>query len=495
MIAILVVQTVTHLAWLPISGHSGQVAIPWMMNQGMTLFGTLLEQHAPATSVIAALAMRLLPIVEPVLVTRLLNLGLVLTTTLLVFWVARRLSGDLAGIAAAAMWFWWEPVYGNILFYFDGLVGLMVLLALVVWLRFASNQPGWRATMAVGLLMGGATLAKQHGWLPVVLFGGWLFVYARHKLGAYVVGVVVLPLAEVGIVTLQGDLQAYLYWNWQFNLSGFMETLLPSGDLVRKLLLSNLFVPVFALLAWRRKDNRNWLLLCLLWLGTLVDLLPRFADSQAMAHLPFACVMAGMVVAALLSPGGLSSWRPPRAAVQVALATLTVAVLVAWLWTGAAPYFSAPLGRAGIPAYDEFKPLAAALNAISHPGDTLIVLPETDSTPQIHPLSGLLPPGTWIKGWRWYFQAPGMLDSLLDAWISDPPTYIVYFPDLIVVGQPEIEPLVAFMNAHYQLAQTIPNVVFHGDALVYRYDSASQSVGFGIRAARHEDQFVSQQPR
>ena len=38
------------------AAHSGQVAIPWMMNQGMTLFGDIWEQHAPGSSLLAAAA-------------------------------------------------------------------------------------------------------------------------------------------------------------------------------------------------------------------------------------------------------------------------------------------------------------------------------------------------------------------------------------------------------------------------------------------------------
>lgn len=472
LIGVLMIQTVTHLAWLPISAHSGQVAIPWMMNQGRTLFGNLLEQHAPATSVIMALALRLFPAAEPVLVTRLLNLAVVFTTTLLIFWTARRLSGNVAGVVAAAMWFWWEPVYGNILFYFDGLLGLTVLAALVVWLGFAVRQPGWRAALVAGFLMGGATLAKQHAWLAVVLFGLWLFIHERARLSAFVAGVVILPLVTVIIAALQGNLAAYFYWNWSFNLSGLMESLPPTVDLARKLVLSNMFVPVFLWLAWR-KGSALWLLVALLWLATSVDLLPRFSDSQAMAHLPFACIIAGVVVGTLV-PGWSLGWRGQRARlVSLTVVGLTGLALAGWLWSGAAPYFSAPLGRSGIPAYDEFKPIAAGLISISQPGDTLFVLPETDSTPQIHAMSGLLPPGTWIKGWRWYLQAPGVLDTLLTEWASTPPTFIVTFPDLIGDGQPEIEPLVAFMNAHYQLAETVPDVVFHGDALIYRLSSPS----------------------
>ncbi len=477
VIAVLLVQTLTHLAWLPISAHSGQVAIPWMMNQGRTLFGDLLEQHAPATSLIAALAQRVVG-GDPVLVDRLLNLLLVLALTLLIFNLARHLAGTVAGVIAALIWFWWEPVYGNVLFYFDSLVGLMIMLALTAWISLERRQPGWFAPVIAGLLLGGATLAKQHAWLGLALFGLWLLLTHRRLTTAYVVGALILPLAAVLVTVAQGTFADYIYWNWTFNLSGLMDALLPTGDLVRKLLLSNLFVPAFVLLALRQAvpQRRNlWLLIAALWLSTTVDLLPRFSDDQAMAHLPLASVIGGVVLALLL-PAIRSlprRWRQITTA-EAVLVSVGVMALLAWLWTGIAVYGSAPLGHAGIPAYDEFQPLAVALKQVSQPGDTLFVLPETDSTPQIHVVADLLPPSTWIKGWSWYFEAPGVLNRLSSEWQADPPTYIVYFPDLIAVGQPGIAQLVAFMNDQYEFVETVPAIVFHGDAIIYRYRDASE---------------------
>ncbi len=464
---VLLAQIVTHLAWLPISAHSGQVAIPWMMNQGRTMFDNLLEQHAPATSVIAALAMRLTN-ADPVLVTRMLNLIVILALTLLVFGIARHFGGTLAGVIAGLIWFWWEPVYGNILFYFDTVVGLVVALALWLWLVLEKRQRQWIAPLVVGLLLGGATLAKQHAWAAVALFGLWLLIYERRRLPAYIAGALVLPILMILLIAAQGNLQTYLYWNWIYNLSGMMKPIPPTGDFFRKVVLSNAFVPIFLLLALRH--DKWWWLILLLWLAAAADYVPDFGEIHAMTQLPFACVIGGVVLA-IFWPELKSLRRLASApAANVALAGLVIAGLVGWLWTGAAPYFSAPLGRAGIPAYDEFKPLVAALKPINQPGDTLFVLPETDSTPQLHVMTGLLPPGLWIKGWAWYFKAPNITNRLLTEWGAQPPTDIIYFPDLIPSGQPGIDPLVAFMKAHYHAVETVPNIVFHGDAMIYRWN-------------------------
>ena len=116
--------------------HSGQVAIPWMMNRGLRLFGEIWEQHAPGSSLLGAAAQALLPMMDPALLVKLLNTALVLALTLQIYQLAKALSGkESAGLLAALTWAWWAPVYGNIMLYFDTLLAACVLLALLITYR------------------------------------------------------------------------------------------------------------------------------------------------------------------------------------------------------------------------------------------------------------------------------------------------------------------------------------------------------------------------
>jgi hypothetical protein len=465
LILILVAQGLLHLLALTVSAHSGQLAIPMMMNEGRLLFGTVLEQHAPAASLISAAAQRLLPL-DPLTIARGLHLALISATTLLVFGLAQRLAqAPLAGLLAAVVYAWWLPVYGNILFYFDTLLALALLLAL--WLLL--GQPRASRLLLAGLLAGAATLAKQHAWAAVGVMLLWVLWQHRARGLWFAAGVVAGPLALMAVVAAQGNLATYIYWNWTFNFSGLMDSLPPTGDFVRKVALSNLFVPAFALLAVRPQRRRVWLLVLLVGLAAMATMVPRFGIIHVTAHLPFSALAAGVVLAEVLAAVELRWQRLLQpSAPAAALTGGLVAVGVAWAWTGAAPYFPTEYPRGTTPAYDEFALVAQALAAQAEPGDTLFVLPETDSTPNLHAMTRLLPPGTWVKGWRWYFEAPGIRDQLLAEWQTTSPDFIVVFPDLLVVGQPGIAPLVAFAEARYTLAQRIPAVIGHGDALIYR---------------------------
>lgn len=471
---ILLVQTIAHLGLLSISAHSGQVAIPWMMNRGMTLFGNLWEQHAPLTSIIAAAAQRVLPF-EPVDVDRVLNLALVLITTVLVYRLAYSLAdhSPVAGVVAAGWWFLWQPVYGNILFYFDALLGTLFCAALLVWVEQGERRPR-AASFAAGLLMGLAVLAKQHAWAGVGLFALWLAVTRRRALWLYLTGALALPLLAVIVTAAQGTLDAYLYWTYGYNLSGLMPGGPLNADLLRKLAMSSLFVPAFAAITLYRDRRGLRVLALLLWMSAAATLAPRIGDIHAVGQMSLAAVLTG-VVAGVLIPAS-NSWRVQwqrfrgASASTMALGGVLVAALAVVVITAAAPYGSRPFGAPGIPANDEFKAVAARLQALAEDDSTLYVLPLTDSTPQLHSLSGLMPPGTWVKGWSWYWDAPGISETLISGWQDHPPSFVVVFPELLVEGQPGIAPFMAFVEDHYMRVETLPDVLFHGDAEIWQWN-------------------------
>jgi hypothetical protein len=464
LLPLLFAQGLTHLFWLSPAVHSGQVAIPWMMNRGLRLFGEIWEQHAPGSSLLGAAAQALLPNLDPALLVKLLNTALALALTVLIFQLAKALSGkDAAGVLAALVWAWWEPVYGNIMLYFDTLLAACALLALLIYFR-QSSPPSRRQIIAIGLLMGAATLFKQHAWLAVGIVGIWLALWQNRGAGLiYALAAIALPLLQWLILAGQGLFDSYLYWNWTFNLAGAMDGVPLDGDFFRKLLLSNMLVIPFALLAWRRE--RRQLLLVWMWLAMLVVLWPRFGEIHAMGHLPFTAVMSGLALARLwpqlVHP---AHWDTPR----LILVGLALSIGIGWLWTGAVTYIPTRLGPGAALGYDEFDALVYALNAEKAEGDTLFVLPQTDSTPQLHPRTDMPPPGAWIKGWRWYFRPDFVLETLREQWQTAPPIWVVVFSDHIVSGSPGILELLEIVRDRYQLHMQIDDIFDHGAAEVYR---------------------------
>lgn len=481
LVAVLVVQVFTHLAWLSISTQVGQLTIPWLMARGMTLYGDLIENRPPASAALLALAFRLLPDIEPVLIVRMHNLLLVLAVTVLVFVLAKRLTGStVAGLAASIFWALWEPVYGNLLFYFDALVGAVFAATVLVWLTIEPRRPAWLAPLLCGLLLGGATLLKQPAWAGVVLFALWLTFYSSYRryLPAFILGVAVFPTLMVILAAAQGTLESYAYWNFTFHLasSGVSHAQPLTGTIVRKTLLANILAPAFILLALRRppQNRRYWVLVALLWFAGGATVFPNFGEIYHMGHMPLLAVMSGIVIAAIIRTyPTLGDWHTTTDSAHLVLAGLAVAVIIGWGWTISAAYSFGPLGRASIPAYDELKPLAARVQAVSRPENTLYVLPQLDNTPQLHVLTGLLPPGTWVNSHRHILSVPGLVEQLLVEWETNPPDIVVDFPALRVASEPWIQPLNDFVQANYTIVEQVDDVPFNGDAVIYRLNTSS----------------------
>jgi hypothetical protein len=460
-------QVFAHGFWLPISTHSGQTTIPWLMNQGRVLFGDVLEQHAPGSSLLAALAQRLLPSVALDDLVRGLDVLLALALGALIVRAALHLGGRMAAAWALAWWALWLPVFGNVMFYFNTLLALAALAA------YSLGQGRWASMSAaralgVGLLMGLATLFKQQAWLGVILLGlVWAWQGAGwRRLAAYGLGALVVPGLIVLVVALQGNLESYLYWNWTFNLSGQMESIFPGVDFARKLGLACILLLPFMLQTAQAEAGparADRLALLALLLSGLALIVPRAGEIQVTAGLPFLAIASGLALAQALPR--LRLW--PIAQMDALPLGLLGGLALLSLWSGLVAYVPSPLGLGATLGYDEFWPVVEALRPHQQAGDTLFVLPEADSTPQLHPMTDMLPPGTWIKGWTWYLEQTGMAERLLAEWESQPPTFVVVFPALYGGSRPGIDPLLAFTEARYdEIART--DVYLHGEAIVYR---------------------------
>lgn len=467
LIMLLVFQFVTLQFWLTLSAHSGQTTIPWMMNEGRILFGAILEQHAPATSIIGAFANNISPF-DVSITARLLNTVLMMLITLGVFTLATHYGeSTLAGIFSASIWILLGPVFGNVLFYFNTLLVGCIIWGLVIWHSYESKEAWWKIIL-VGLLFGMSTLAKQQGWACVGLFGLWLLLTRRSLKEIFLYGfsILLLPLIVVTVIALQGNLDNYIYWNWTFNFSGLMDSVPLDSNFFRKLLIANAFVPAFFLIWWRTKKQYTWLLF-FLYLTLLIPLYPRFGESAAVTHIPLVAVMSGLVIHQFTGD-------KPHQVLQTAkedgliILGLSFSIIFGWLWMGAVMYVPSEVRT---PGYDEFTPIISVLDDLSTEGDTLFVFPETDSTPQLHPLSNMLPPNTWVKGWRWYLQAPQIVDTLLSEWDEMPADFVVVFPELVHPSQPEINPLLSILDDNYELVAEFSEIPLHGTAAIYQYNN------------------------
>ncbi len=481
LLGLIVFQSLTHLFWLPVSAHSGLLAIPDMLNRGMTLWGDVLEQHQPLSTLFAALALRLSPL-DPTQTVRWLNLALTLLITVLVYLCAQRLSDGRAwaGVAAALWWCVWEPAYNLIALYFDNWIGFLLLVAACLWL--SERRPTWRVPFGVGLLLGAALMTKQHGLAAVLLFPIGLLLFRpqrrRVDLFAYALGCAIIPALMLLWIVAQGTLNSYIEWVWTtIFITGAPGASVASnfGNILRKLMLTALpFLP-FALLAIADRERRaRWVPILLLTLGGLLTLVPRPIEQHFMGGLPLLAVMFGAIVGATM-PNEFPAWRlwlsqSLRIPQRLIAFGIGLTLLGGLGWTAFAPYLLSGIPHATLLAYEEYTLIADWLRAHQQVGDTLFVLPETDGTPQLHTMTGLLPPTFWVKELSSYMAVPGLRDALIASWRVKPPSYVIVFS--LWKDKLYIKPLIDFVVERYEVIALFPNILSHGDAQLYHLRSA-----------------------
>ena len=88
---------------------------------------------------------------------------------------------------------------------------LCLLAALLIYFR-RTERPSPRQVLLMGLLMGAATLFKQHAWLAVAVAGCWLLLSERNWRSAMVfaAGALALPLLQWLMLLAQGLLESYI---------------------------------------------------------------------------------------------------------------------------------------------------------------------------------------------------------------------------------------------------------------------------------------------
>lgn len=466
-----------------ISTHDINVAIPYLLANGMRLYEEVTSFHPPLISWFMAQLYAINP--DVLFNVRLLNILLVVGTGSCVGWTARRVKGNTAGIVSFVFFMLWSINYNTIHFYLDAIIGALAgLIALIATFRQT------RLTLIlIGICGGVAGLLKQSGLGVLVAPVVWLILFGfseGHRLrrllsAGWVLGTALIVYGSQYLIYLAngvaGEASFFLFnpgsANWLGSLTQFFD-----GVALRSVSLTLIFVPAY-LLTWLRDPTQRSIggLLWLLGGATALLNIPVPGYYHMMALLPIIAIMTGFAVHALLgeqpqSKDDLSSNLRDRLKTLPSSTLITsgmiLGVIFAMLITALTPMFIVFSGRVDVLGWDELQPISAWLRENTLPEERILVLPAYDTNGNVYPQAQRLPP-YYMKTWFYHARFPANADRLSAAVIAKPPEVIVWFVDFYASVEQYFPTLTAFMDTNYSQVAQLEDLPLQGDVVFLRY--------------------------
>jgi 4-amino-4-deoxy-L-arabinose transferase-like glycosyltransferase len=445
------------------------ILFPYLLERGYVAYQSLIFEYPPGWVWAQAPLYDLIP--DHNLRLRLLQIIVMLVSTALVFWLGLKWRGALTGLIAAALYAAWGPIWMYAPIYYEVMIGLLALIAVVVWHEADARR--WRPLVA-GIALGTALVVKQHAIAPIAVFIIWrlLSLWARRDgrkaladIGLFLAGAAILPGIIVLIELAQGQLAAMWYWTWVFPIihpdpfeaASLSELLLRCAWLFP--------VPVYVLMTVRSRSA--WRSYPILLLGLSVALLAPGVTRYDRAHLS-ADVPVIALIGALAIRGALDlvqtsgSWRKQalRAFGGGMAALAVIALILPW-------YYFIKLGPRD-QNITTLSAVAAWMKASGVPdGARVYMLPQIDGTDNLHALGGYLPPTYWKQTYLWEAADVHVIPSYLDSLNTTPPPYALFFEQYRKGTPPE---LVDFLLSHYTPMGDMQASDRMGKVILYRHN-------------------------
>lgn len=441
------------LIWLDFVAGVRFVLHPWLIRQGFLPYRDIADQHAPLLPAVLALLVPFFP--DPLTLNYVVLAAVLLATVILVVLVSRQLFGRTAAIAALVFFMLWEPVFATHGLYYESALGMLYLLALLVW-HGTSGAARWRPLLS-GLLLGTAVLVKQQAIIVVLGYIAWRVLVSYHReepahvglkdIAVFTAGAMFLPALSVIYFAIHGILGEYFFWTVTFNFGDFAEQAVkwPTWKQAVYIAPAFLLVPPFlfwGVQSWRRgrHEAARLALLAILLAGSLTPVYPRFELFHFEAAVPLLAVVAGAVIQYGLSLGEtrartMISLRATAGTPGVRRVVFLLALLVLLTLPSASEPYRSRLGRERqVAEYAALAPLGQWLQDRTGPDDRIFVFPDTEDTANLYVLSKREPPGYWSVAYPWHTTVPAVRERLLRGIREAPPQWIVYAPDIAIAG-------------------------------------------------------------
>ncbi len=436
LLGLLAVQAFAYGARLPLSLGPRVILEPWLLRQGYVLYEDVADLHSPLLPLLLSAIMPLFS--DGLTMAKTVLMVVVSISTCLTYLAGKRDAGWAGGVWAAWFFVVWSPafVFGK-LWHEAFLTPLYSLMLLSYDPAAPRRSP--RSLLWLGLLGGIAIMVKQHAVVVLAALILWN-AFAGRRTGRPVRAILhdtmliglaaLLPLIAVAAYQLAraGTLRGYLYWTLGYNLTGpyhAMAALRPSLSQLGTVASAALLVPA-AFLHWiagPRHDEDAWLRLGLglvLLITSVTTAYPRFHFFHLQPALPILAWLSVQALATVLR--GQSASRTFGIGSALALS-------VFWALTAGAGYVAVfDQEKQYVYEYSDLTPVAEQVLRRTAPGERIFIFPDDEATANLYYLTETLPPTPWTFTYPWYMM-DWVEERILDHLETDPPDWVVYFPE------------------------------------------------------------------
>ncbi|GEM_PF-2356684 len=439
LVALLLYQAWLYYYKMPLSLGPRVIFEPWALRNGAVLFENLVDIHSPLMPWLLSVLGWLIP--NELRLAKLALVGLLSLITLFIFLVARRFSGNWAGLAAAALFVFWAPTFGTGKLWYETFLTPAYLVYLLVFTP--SDRPRSFCWWFFWGFFGGFTvLIKQHAALVFAAFLIWEGITAfslkrpwrtilRDVLFTGLFSFVPIALALIVQMVQAGTVTSMIYWLVQYPLNGVYEELGSNpptiGHLKFFIELNILLLPaIIWFINLIRTKNEAWrqvgLWLCIFLVGGFTAY-PRFSNYHTLPILPVSILISVWILNSLLHSHESRFIRSFSVGITIAITSL-------WFVNHYSSHLNAIQNSQPrvIAEYSNLQSLADEIRQTTGPIDSLYILADDESTSNLYYLLDCSPPDYWIFHYAWY-MLPDVKMKILTFLKETPPEWVLFLPD------------------------------------------------------------------
>jgi len=436
---------------------------PWLMQKGFILYENIADIHSPLLPSILSIVRPLCP--DGVVLAKLILVGILSFTTVLVFFSGMRATNPMGGLIAALFFVALSPMFRFTKLWQETLLAPVYLAWMLLYKPDSENRSA-RVLLYCGLSGGIALLIKQYAIVPFIGLIAWHLCtdFRRHHAIKKAIRDMVIMTAAAALILAMyvlyhylhaGTLKGIAYWTFLYVLTSKYASLAAEPPMLYELkfvLWCFIFIPfaLYAMIIAKRREKPEWLIYGLgfvLFATSSVCEYPRFDMYHLQAASPLIAVLSSMAVMHMLT------------AVKGKRFIFTGAVLViaSYLIISAGHNYSRVI-MSGTPQtikeYSDLIPLAKDLRHIIGNSDCIFIFPDDETTSNLYYIMQCTPPRFWVFHYPW-FLTDTVRQQIQKMLKEAPPKWIVYFPDYW--GAESYAPEVAhYIKEHYQQKAVFP---------------------------------------